>query len=447
MSQTHCFNNNTMDQDSIRNFDPDDELNVLNNSYNLIDFNYNDEQNDFIDPTKEFLGLNPNNECRLEDEIDKNRSNEYNQNYFSIQSTNDSTNVSNIVIKDYSNFVSQILPNNCEIILNNNEKYEANENVGEQNIVNEENKFSQTVTIKINVNNKPNEFFFPLFEDYPKITENVTTNERDNLNTYLEGILNQMLNSVKQLDKNVYKQNYEILNSLKKLYIEFKNNVYGNIDEFEKQNQGLIKIANIKRSLKIYSYKFAKDFCNNEIQKLNLKIGELKNIKYSIKECIGKKMIENLFHQPLRTIFNNPIDKKEISIISNIEEDHNKKIIKQLKKINNPFINNLLNTKFSDIFYIYVFGNEELKNKNKELSFLEDDLANDGRYFRRNKEEEYNNKKRLMIKIFAYKFNLLNMKSRKRVISDNLFEKLKHTSLYNIAKKEKKILGKKRKKD
>ena len=43
MSQTHCFNNNTMDQDSIRNFDPDDELNVLNNSYNLIDIGLNDE--------------------------------------------------------------------------------------------------------------------------------------------------------------------------------------------------------------------------------------------------------------------------------------------------------------------------------------------------------------------------------------------------------------------
>ncbi len=189
-----------------------------------------------------------------------------------------------------------------------------------------------------------------------------------------------MLNSVKQLDKNVYKQNYEILNSLKKLYIEFKNNVYGNIDEFEKQNQGLIKIANIKSSLKIYSYKFAKDFCNNEIQKLNLKIGELKNIKYSIKECIGKKMIENLFHQPLRTIFNNPIDKKEISIIFNIEEDHNKKIIKQLKEINDSSINKLLNMRFSVIFYIYIFGNEELNYNNKNLSFLEDDLKDSGKY-------------------------------------------------------------------
>ena len=421
-------------------FDNDDGSNVLTNS------EFGDPRNNYINPTEEFLGRNHKNESRLEDEIDKNKSNKYNQNYFSNESTNESTNVPFIVINNMSNFVSQIMPNNCEIILNNNEKYVANENVGDQQIVNEENKFNRTVTIKMNVNNKPNKFVLCPFKGYPKITEDVTINERDNLNRDLECTLNQLLDSVKQLDKNVYKPNYEILNSLKNLYIEFKNNVYDNLYEFEKQYQDLIKISNVKRSLKIYSIKFALDFLNYEIQILNLNIDELKNIKYSIKECIGKKMIEILFDQPLGTIFNNPIDKKEVSIFINIKEDHNKKIIKRLKKINNPFIKKLLNTKFSDIFYIYIFGNEELKNKNKNLSFLEDDLKDDRKYFRRSKDENENNIKRLMIKIFAYKFNLSNMKSRNR-ISDNLIEKLKHTSLHKIAKKEKKNLGKKRKRD
>ena len=43
------------------------------------------------------------------------------------------------------------------------------------------------------------------------------------------------------------------------------------------------------------------------------------------------------------------------------------------------------------------------------------------------------NKTRLMIKIFAYKFDLSNMKNRNR-ISDNLIKKLEDTNLYLFAK-------------
>ena len=85
---------------------------------------------------------------------------------------------------------------------------------------------------------------------------------------------------------------------------------------------------------------------------------------------------------------------------------------------------------------MYIFGNEELKNKNQNLSFLEDDLKDTGKYFTKNKqlEKEEVNKKRLMIKIFAYKFDLpqMMMKSRNR-ISDNLIQNLQHTNFHQFA--------------
>ena len=420
-----------MSQDSIFNNDDED---ILNNQ-DLESFL---EDNDF-----KYLELNTTNKYGLENEIDK-------KNYPSNESTNENTNASFIVetISDFSNFVNELRPNNCKIIVNPNN--ESNENVGDQTIVNEENKFSQTITIKINSDQDSS------FECHLKIIEDIIKDENDKLNfnsgdTYCHKrnweVLNLLLNSVKQLDKSVYKLNYEILNSFKNLYIEFKINGYDNLSKFEEENKQKIKNGNCKRFLKIHSFKFGLDYLNFEIQDLNLNVGKLKDIKYIIKECIGTKMIKNEFAQTLETILNNPINKKEVNIFSGIKEDHNKKIIKQLKEINKPFITKLLNLKFSDIFSIYIFGNEELKNKNKNLSFLEDDLKDIGKYFTEPKklEKEEINKTRLMIKIFAYKFDLSNMKNRNR-ISDNLIKKLEDTNLYLFAKNIKQqCLAKKRK--
>lgn len=420
-----------MSQDSIFNNDDED---ILNNQ----DLGSFLEDNDF-----KYLELNTTNKYGLENEIDK-------KNYPSNESTNENTNASFIVetISDFSNFVNELRPNNCKIIVNPNN--ESNENVGDQTIVNEENKFSQTITIKINSDQDSS------FECHLKIIEDIIKDENDKLNfnsgdTYCHKrnweVLNLLLNSVKQLDKSVYKLNYEILNSFKNLYIEFKINGYDNLSKFEEENKQKIKNGNCKRFLKIHSFKFGLDYLNFEIQDLNLNVGKLKDIKYIIKECIGTKMIKNEFAQTLETILNNPINKKEVNIFSGIKEDHNKKIIKQLKEINKPFITKLLNLKFSDIFSIYIFGNEELKNKNKNLSFLEDDLKDIGKYFTelQKLEKEEINKTRLMIKIFAYKFDLSNMKNRNR-ISDNLIKKLEDTNLYLFAKNIKQqFLAKKRK--
>lgn len=420
-----------MSQDSIFNNDDED---ILNNQ----DLGSFLEDNDF-----KYLELNTTNKYGLENEIDK-------KNYPSNESTNENTNASFIVetISDFSNFVNELRPNNCKIIVNPNN--ESNENVGDQTIVNEENKFSQTITIKINSDQDSS------FECHLKIIEDIIKDENDKLNfnsgdTYCHKrnweVLNLLLNSVKQLDKSVYKLNYEILNSFKNLYIEFKINGYDNLSKFEEENKQKIKNGNCKRFLKIHSFKFGLDYLNFEIQDLNLNVGKLKDIKYIIKECIGTKMIKNEFAQTLETILNNPINKKEVNIFSGIKEDHNKKIIKQLKEINKPFITKLLNLKFSDIFSIYIFGNEELKNKNKNLSFLEDDLKDTGKYFTKLKklEKEEINKTRLMIKIFAYKFDLSNMKNRNR-ISDNLIKKLEDTNLYLFANNIKQqFLAKKRK--
>lgn len=419
-----------MSQDSIFNNDDED---ILNNQ----DLGSFLEDNDF-----KYLELNTTNKYGLENEIDK-------KNYPSNESTNENTNASFIVetISDFSNFVNELRPNNCKIIVNPNN--ESNENVGDQTIVNEENKFSQTITIKINSDQDSS------FECHLKIIEDIIKDENDKLNfnsgdTYCHKrnweVLNLLLNSVKQLDKSVYKLNYEILNSFKNLYIEFKINGYDNLSKFEEENKQKIKNGNCKRFLKIHSFKFGLDYLNFEIQDLNLNVGKLKDIKYIIKECIGTKMIKNEFAQTLETILNNPINKKEVNIFSGIKEDHNKKIIKQLKEINKPFITKLLNLKFSDIFSIYIFGNEELKNKNKNLSFLEDDLKDIGKYFTKQKlEKEEINKTRLMIKIFAYKIDLSNMKNRNR-ISDNLIKKLEDTNLYLFAKNIKQqCLAKKRK--
>ena len=420
-----------MSQDSIFNNDDED---ILNNQ----DLGSFLEDNDF-----KYLELNTTNKYGLENEIDK-------KNYPSNESTNENTNASFIVetISDFSNFVNELRPNNCKIIVNPNN--ESNENVGDQTIVNEENKFSQTITIKINSDQDSS------FECHLKIIEDIIKDENDKLNfnsgdTYCHKrnweVLNLLLNSVKQLDKSVYKLNYEILNSFKNLYIEFKINGYDNLSKFEEENKQKIKNGNCKRFLKIHSFKFGLDYLNFEIQDLNLNVGKLKDIKYIIKECIGTKMIKNEFDQTLETILNNPINKKEVNIFSGIKEDHNKKIIKQLKEINKPFITKLLNLKFSDIFSIYIFGNEELKNKNKNLSFLEDDLKDIGKYFTelQKLEKEEINKTRLMIKIFAYKIDLSNMKNRNR-ISDNLIKKLEDTNLYLFAKNIKQqCLAKKRK--
>ena len=430
-----------MNQDlDLKKFTFDDECSNNNSIMNQdpLKSDWGDELNNFNDPNKDYLDHNTTNKNGFENEIDKNKSDVYNQNYLSNESTNESTNVSFIVgtIKDFSDFANELKPNICTIIQNENEKYESNENVGQQKIVNEENKFSKTIKIKIN-SDKDSSFEYDL-----KITKDDIKNEKDKLNknsgdTYChkrdwEG-LNLLLNSVKQLDKSVYKLNYEILNSFKNLYIEFKINGYDNLSKFEEENKQKIKNGNCKRFLKIHSFKFGLDYLNFEIQDLNLNVGKLKDIKYIIKECIGTKMIKNEFAQTLETILNNPINKKEVNIFSGIKEDHNKKIIKQLKEINKPFITKLLNLKFSDIFSIYIFGNEELKNKNKNLSFLEDDLKDIG------------NKTRLMIKIFAYKFDLSNMKNRNR-ISDNLIKKLEDTNLYLFAKNIKQqFLAKKRK--
>ena len=120
-----------MSQDSIFNNDDED---ILNNQ----DLGSFLEDNDF-----KYLELNTTNKYGLENEIDK-------KNYPSNESTNENTNASFIVetISDFSNFVNELRPNNCKIIVNPNN--ESNENVGDQTIVNEENKFSQTITIKIN---------------------------------------------------------------------------------------------------------------------------------------------------------------------------------------------------------------------------------------------------------------------------------------------------------
>ena len=130
-------------------------------------------------------------------------------------------------------------------------------------------------------------------------------------------------------------------------------------------------------------------------------------------------MLENLIAQTLETILNNPISKNEINTVIGIEEDHNKKIIKQLKEINDSSINKLLNMRFSVIFYIYIFGNEELNYNNKNLSFLEEDLKDTGKYFNKYKNKELKkeeiNKKRIMIKIFAIQFDLSELKSRNSI--------------------------------
>ena len=433
-----------MNQDlDLKKFTFDDECSNNNSIMNQdpLKSDWGDELNNFNDPNKDYLDHNTTNKNGFENEIDKNKSDVYNQNYLSNESTNESTNVSFIVgtIKDFSDFANELKPNICTIIQNENEKYESNENVGQQKIVNEENKFSKTIKIKIN-SDKDSSFEYDL-----KITKDDIKNEKDKLNknsgdTYChkrdcEG-LNLLLNSVKQLDKSVYKLIYQKLNSFKNLYIELKIYGYDNISQFEEKNKKIIKKGNIIRFLNIGSFKLAKNYLNWEIQELKLNIDQLKDLKYIIKECISIKMIDQAFEQPLGTILSNPITKKEVSNFSNIKEDNNIKIIKQLKEINNPLINKLLNTKFSDIFFMYIFGNEELKNKIQNLSFLEDDLKDTGKYFTKNKqlEKEEINKKRLMIKIFAYKFDLpqMIMKSRNR-ISDNLIQNLEHTNFHQFA--------------
>lgn len=129
----------------------------------------------------------------------------------------------------------------------------------------------------------------------------------------------------------------------------------------------LSKKINVLRFLIIHSFKFILDIFNSEIQKIKLQIPQFKNIKYIFKEYIGKAMLENSFAQTLETILYNPISKNEINTAIGIEEDHNKKNIKQLKEINDSSINKLINMGFCVIFYIYTFGNEELKYNNKNL--------------------------------------------------------------------------------
>ena len=379
----------------------------------------------------------------LADEMKNKKKSKNKEDNSSYNVTNDNSN-NDEIINNIENFIDMVNKFDDNLfIYKPKEGYNKNEKINE--IV--QNKENGKLVLK-----KIEELYFNL-DLKKKEKKNVILKEmnKKNYEEYLKGILEKFVSFIKKFDKNELKMNYKKIKKLKDLYIELRVNGY---DLSTIENDSIISNKNIFKFLKIHINNLQLILFNKLIQKekknLKIRIFKLKEVKKIIFECINKKFNRILFNSTLERILDNPLNNKysKSKIGYNKKKYDNKYNLEQLKKINNPIIQKLLKITFLDLYYIYLFEDKDDIKGIDDIFLLDDDLNEDGKYFKTKKNKiltkEEIIRKRLKIKIIAYKNYLSILNSRKK-ISKKVIKELEGTNFYEEVKNiENEFLRKKR---
>ena len=374
-----------------------------------------------------------------------------------IKSKNEENNSSNKVTNDNRN--NKEIIDNIDNFINMVEKFDDHLFVYKPNGENNENlKINNSEIVQNKQNGKLDlkkiEKLYFSVDSKKKEKKNIIIKEIDkkNYEEYLKEILEQFVSFSKQYDKNELKMNYKRIKKLKDLYFELRENGY---DISTIENDPIISNNNIFKFLKIHINILQLILFNKLIEKerknLNIRIFKLKEMNKNIFECTSKKFNEILFNSNLERILDNPLNNKysKSKIGYNKKKYDNKYTLEQLKQIKNPIIQKLLKITFLDLYYIYLFEDKDDIKGIDDIYLLDDDLNEDGKYFKskknKNLTKEEIKRKRLKIKIIAYK-NYISMVKNRTKISKNVIKELEGTNFYEDIKNiENEYLLKKRK--
>ena len=266
--------------------------------------------------------------------------------------------------------------------------------------------------------------------------EKLIMNEKEikNVPIQLDEEFNKESNNNKEFDENNNNNEKEEINNM--------NMVNFNKNEKTTTNtkRGRIKLSdsisehtkdaidNKIRKIRIHAITFGIDLINNCIKKELKKQYRkenliLRGISREITADITITFNNVFFESPLEIIYSNPLNKK----YSNFPPDSNIKVIKKLKEINNPIINQLLSMKFKDLFSLFVKSDRDyLKN---EFGFKKGETFEDFINSLENENEEYISSLREMVKGDNF---LKFFKQEKARTSKNKKEKFSETNFREI---------------
>ena len=186
-------------------------------------------------------------------------------------------------------------------------------------------------------------------------------------------------------------------------------------------------IDNIIRKVRIHAITFGMKLINDCIKykypNSNL---VLKGISREITSDISIYFILDFFEYTLEQIYSNPLNTK----YKKHDPDYNIKVIEELKKKNNPVINQLLNMKFKELFDLFVESDKDKLKKEYGLNEAKtfEDLINK----LHNEDEDYIKELRKVANNYLDYF-----KEKKARFSVKRQNKLLNTNFSNCRKKSK----------
>ena len=165
-------------------------------------------------------------------------------------------------------------------------------------------------------------------------------------------------------------------------------------------------IDNKIKKIRIHAITFGIDLFNDCIRKELKKIYRKKKLilRSISREITGDITIDfnnTFFNSTLEFIYSNPLNEK----YSKSGKNSNIIVINELKKINNPSINNLLNMKFRDLFTLFVNSDKNYSQKEFGIKKAEtfDDFISDLQ--KKNEYEKYISDLKKLLQIFLIILN------------------------------------------
>ena len=186
-------------------------------------------------------------------------------------------------------------------------------------------------------------------------------------------------------------------------------------------------IDNIIRKVRIHAITFGMKLINDCIKSKDPNSNlVLKGISREITSDISIYFILDFFEYTLEQIYSNPLNTK----YKKHNPDYNIKVIEELKKQNNPVINQLLNMKFKELFDLFVESDKDKLNKEYGLNEAKtfEDLINK----LHNEDEDYIKSVREVANNYLDYF-----KEKKARFSEKRENKLLNTNFSNCRKKSK----------
>ena len=187
--------------------------------------------------------------------------------------------------------------------------------------------------------------------------DSISLSDDNNSFDYLKKInFNNEVNESNEINNEVKEHHdNEEINSEKKIEI---NNIKTSDSNSKNANDNKIK------KIRILAITFGIDLFNDCIRKELKKIYRKKNLilRSISREITGDITIDfnnTFFDSTLEFIYSNPLNEK----YSKFGKNSNIIVINELKKINNPSINNLLNMKFRDLFTLFVNSDKNYLQK------------------------------------------------------------------------------------